>query len=230
MNGNGVVDSNEIVQGTLKYLENSPITFRAGGSRFSHVVGNIDISRLLAENLTLAFGAEFRSETFETIEGDLASYEAGGADSFAGNSKENSFISNRYNIGGYVSLGYDITENFLVDATGRFENYSDFGDAFVYKLSSRYKFGEDRVTLRGSFSTGFRAPSLHQVYTQKAQYSFVPGQGIQVSGLANNVSPQIRLLQIPSLDAEKSTNATVGLGINVTENFSFTADYYNIRS
>ena len=229
LNGNGVVDSDEIVQGTLKYRENSPITFRAGGTRFSHVVGNIDISRLLAENLTLAFGAEFRSETFETIEGDLASYEAGGADSFAGNSKENSFISNRYNIGGYVSLGYDITENFLIDATGRFENYSDFGDAFVYKLSSRYKFGEDLVTLRASFSTGFRAPSLHQVYTQKAQYSFVAGQGIQVSGLANNVSPQIRLLQIPSLDAEESTNATVGLGINVTENFSITADYYNIR-
>ena len=229
LDGDGLVDSNEIVPGTLKYLENSPITFRAGGTRFSHVVGNIDISRLLAENLTLAFGAEFRSETFETIEGDLASYEAGGADSFAGNSKENSFISNRYNIGGYVSLGWDITENFLLDATGRFENYSDFGDAFVYKLSSRYKFGEDRVTLRASFSTGFRAPSLHQVYTQKAQYSFVPGQGIQVSGLANNVSPQIRLLQIPSLDAEKSTNATVGLGINVTENFSITADYYNIR-
>jgi iron complex outermembrane recepter protein len=229
LNGNGVVDSDEIVQGTLKYRENSPITFRGGGTRFSHVVGNIDISRLLAEKLTLAFGAEFRSETFQTIEGDLASYEAGGADSFAGNSKENSFISNRYNIGGYVSLGYDITENFLIDATGRFENYSDFGDAFVYKLSSRYKFAEDRVTLRGSFSTGFRAPSLHQVYTQKAQYSFVPGAGIQVSGLANNVSPQIRLLQIPSLDAEKSTNVTVGLGVNVTDNFSITADYYNIR-
>lgn len=229
LNGNGVVDSDEIVQGSLKYLENSPITFRVGGARFSHVVGNIDISRLLAENLTLAFGAEFRSETFETIEGDLASYEAGGADSFAGNSKENSFTSNRYNLGGYVSLGYDITENFLIDATGRFENYSDFGDAFVYKLSTRYKFGEDLVTLRGSFSTGFRAPSLHQVYTQKAQYSFVPGSGIQVSGLANNVSPQIRLLQIPALDAEKSTNLTVGVGVNVTENLSFTVDYYNIR-
>ena len=139
-------------------------------------MGNIDISRLLAENLTLAFGSEFRSETFETIEGDLASYEAGGADSFAGNSKENSFTSNRYNIGGYVSLGYDITENFLVDATGRFENYSDFGDAFVYKLSSRYKFGEDRVTIRGSFSTGFRAPSLHQVYTKRHNIALFPAR------------------------------------------------------
>lgn len=229
VNANGLVDTDEIVPGTFKYRENSPITFRAGGTRFSHTVGNIDISRLLAENVTIAFGSEFRSETFETIEGDLASYEAGGADSFAGNTKENSFISNRYNFGGYLSFGFDITEDFLIDATGRFENYSDFGDAFVYKFSTRYKFAEDKVTLRGSYSTGFRAPSLHQIYTQKSQYSFVPGQGIQVSGLANNVSPQIRLLEIPALDAEKSTNLTVGLGLNLSENFSFTFDYYDIR-
>lgn len=228
LNSNGIVDSNEIAPGTFKYRENSPITFRAGGTRFNHTVGNIDISRLLAENFTVAFGSEFRSETFETIEGDLASYEAGGADSFAGNTKENSFVSNRYNFGGYLGFGYDFTENFLIDLTGRYENYSDFGDAFVYKVSSRYKFA-DVVTLRGSYSTGFRAPSLHQIYTQKAQYSFVPGQGIQVSGLANNVSPQIRLLQIPALDAEKSTNLTVGLGLNLTENLSFTFDYFNIK-
>jgi iron complex outermembrane recepter protein len=229
LNNNGLVDSDEIEPGTLKYLENSPITFRAGGARFSHTVGNIDVSRLITENFTVAFGSEFRSETFETIEGDLASYEAGGADSFAGNTKENSFTSNRYNFGGYLSFGYDITESFLIDVTGRFENYSDFGDAFVYKISSRYKLAEDKLTLRGSYSTGFRAPSLHQIYTQKAQYSFVPGSGIQVSGLANNVSPQIRLLQIPRLDAEKSNNLTVGLGVNLTDNFTFTLDYYNIK-
>jgi len=229
LDNDGVVDSNEIVAGSLKYLENSPITFRAGGTRFAHTVGNIDISRLIAENLTVAFGSEFRSETFEVIEGDLASYEAGGADSFAGNTKENSFTSNRYNFGGYLSFGYDITESFLIDLTGRFENYSDFGDAFVYKISSRYKLADDKVTLRGSYSTGFRAPSLHQIYTQKAQYSFVPGQGIQVSGLANNVSPQIRLLNIPRLDAEKSNNLTVGMGFNVNENLTFTVDYYNIK-
>jgi iron complex outermembrane recepter protein len=128
-----------------------------------------------------------------------------------------------------LSFGYDITEDFLLDLTGRFENYSDFGDAFVYKLSTRYKFLDDKITFRGSYSTGFRAPSLHQIYTQKAQYSFVPGQGIQVSGLANNVSPQIRLLQIPSLDAEKSNNITLGLGFNITDNLSFTVDYYNIK-
>lgn len=232
MNGDLTVDPNEgveLVQGALKYLDKSPITFRAGGVQFNHTVGNIDISKSLSDKITVAFGSEFRSETFETIEGDLASYDAGGADSYAGNSKENSFVSNRYNFGGYLSFGFDLTEDFLIDATGRLENYSDFGDAFVYKLSSRYKFAEDKVTLRGSYSTGFRAPSLHQIYTQKAQYSFVPGQGIQVSGLINNVSVQARLLGIDPLDAEKSTNLTLGLGLNPAENFSVTVDYYNIH-
>jgi outer membrane cobalamin receptor len=41
---------------------------------------------------------------------------------------------------------------------------SDFGGATVWKLSSRYKFAEDKVTLRGSIS-GFRA-TLHQIYSK----------------------------------------------------------------
>jgi iron complex outermembrane recepter protein len=227
-----VIDPNEgveLIQGAYKYRENSPVTFRAGGTRFSHMVGNIDISKSLGSKVTLSFGSEFRSETFQTIEGDVASYEAGGADSFAGNSAENSFISNRYNFGGYLGFGFDITENFLIDATGRYENYSDFGDAFVYKLSTRYKFMDDKITLRGSYSTGFRAPSLHQIFTQKAQYSFVPGQGIQVSGLVNNVSREANLLGVPKLDAEKSNNLTVGVGAKITDNFSLTIDYYSIK-
>jgi iron complex outermembrane receptor protein len=231
-NGDGTTDDNEgveLLQGDLKYRENSPVTFRAGGTQFNHIVGNIDIMKSLSKIVTLSFGSEFRSETFQIIEGDLASYEAGGADSFAGNSKENSFSSNRYNIGGYVTFGFDFTEDFLIDATGRFENYSDFGDAFVYKLSTRYKFLEDKITLRGSLSTGFRAPSLHQIYTQKAQYSFVAGQGIQVSGLVNNVSREANLMNLDKLDAEKSSNITLGLGVKPIDNLSFTVDYYNIK-
>ncbi|WP_079688534.1 TonB-dependent receptor [Ohtaekwangia koreensis] len=224
-NTTGLTDS----EGNLLYREKSPIIFRAGGYSFSHNVGNIDISRSISEKVSVAFGSEFRSENFEIIEGDLASYDAGGADSFAGNSAENSFKSNRYNFGGYLDFGIDLTENFLVNATGRYENYSDFGDAFVYKLSTRYKFWGDKITIRGSVSTGFRAPSLHQINVQKAQYGFVPGEGIQVSGLVNNVSPQAKLIGVPKLDAEKSANISIGIGAKPGENFNFTVDYYNIK-
>lgn len=227
-NTNGVVDAGELTEGSLLYRENSPISFDPGGTRFSHIVGNIDISKEISSSLGMAFGAEFRNETFTVIEGELASYDGGGADSFAGNTPENSGKFNRYNFGGYFDLAWDVTDDFLLNGTIRAENYSDFGQAFVWKLSSRYKLMDDKMTLRASASTGFRAPTLHQIYTQKAQYSFIPGSGIQVGGLVSNVSPQAKFLGIPQLDPEESMNITLGLGVRPTENFDITVDYYHI--
>ncbi len=228
-NADGLVDPGEVIGGTDLYRENSPISFNPGGTKFTHNVGNIDISKLISDQVSIGFGAEFRNEVFEIIEGDLASYDGGGSDSFGGNRPENSGKFNRYNFGGYFDISADITEHFLVNGTVRLEDYSDFGEAFVWKISSRYKFLQDKLTLRASVSTGFRAPTLHQIYTQRAQFSFVPGQGIQVGGLINNVSPQARLLNIPQLDAEESTNFTVGIGAKLNQNFNFTIDYYNIQ-
>lgn len=214
--------------GAYIYRENSPITFKPGGTMFSHQVWNLDLSRAMSEKLSIGLGAEFRSETFEIVEGDKASWDGIGADSFSGNRPENSGVFNRYNFGGYFDLGYDVSKNFLISATIRNEYYSDFGNAFVYKLSSRLKTMEDRLTIRGSYSTGFKAPTLHQIYTQRVQYSFVPGQGIQSIGLINNVSPQARLLGVKPLTPEESKNLTLGAGIKVAENMNVTVDYYNI--
>jgi iron complex outermembrane receptor protein len=214
--------------GAYIYQVNSPISFKPGGTSFSHQVWNLDISRALTEKLSLALGSEFRSETFEIVPGDKASWDGIGADSYAGNRPENSGIFNRYNFGGYIDAGYDVTRSFLVSATIRNEYYSDFGNAFVYKVSSRVKMVEDRVTLRGSYSTGFKAPTLHQIYTQRVQYSFVPGKGIQSIGLINNVSPQARVLGVKPLTPEKSKNLTLGLGAKLTNDINLTFDYYDI--
>ncbi|AQS94390.1 ferric enterobactin receptor [Polaribacter sp. BM10] len=227
-NNNGTIDDGEVTEGSQLYRENSKKSFDPGGTSFSHNVGNIDVSKILSDNLSVAFGTEFRYETFEIIEGELGSYDGGGADSFAGNSPENSGQFTRYNFGGYASLNWNPTENLTLDGTIRSENYSDFGNAFVWKASGAYTIN-DKYTLRGSLSTGFRAPTLHQIYTQKAQYSFVPGQGIQVGGLVNNVSSQAGLLGIPKLKEETSTNFTLGLGGKVNRNLSFTVDYYSIN-
>lgn len=224
-NESDIKDSN----GVNIYKENSPITFKPGGVSFSHIVGNLDISKVLSDKISIGFGSEVRTETYTVSEGDKASWDGEGADSFSGNRPENSGQWNRYNLGGYLDLAYDFTQDFLVNGTVRYEDYSDFGSATVWKLSSRYKFYDDKITLRGSFSTGFRAPTLHQIYTQKSQYSFVPGQGIQINGLINNVSVQARILGVPKLDAEKSTNITVGIGANLFKKFNFTIDYYNIE-
>ena len=210
------------------YRENSPLSFKPGGTAFTHLVGNLDISRALTDQVNIGFGTEFRSETFEIFEGDQASWDGIGADSYAGNRPENSGAFNRYNFGGYLNLDYDVTKEFLLSATIRNEYYSDFGNAFVYKFSSRFKTYEDRITLRGSYSTGFKAPTLHQIYTQRVQYSFDATVGIREVGLFNTVSPEARQVGAKPLTPEESKNLTLGIGARVTDDINVTFDFYNI--
>ncbi|MFL6657820.1 MAG: TonB-dependent receptor plug domain-containing protein [Massilia sp.] len=206
----------------------SPTNFHPGGANFKHAVFNADMSKQVAQKVNMYFGTELRWEQFDTIAGEPVSYENGGADSFAGNDILNSGTKRRRNYGVYAGGIFDITDKFLIDAIGREEKYSDFGNAFVWKLSSRYKVN-DKVVLRGSLSTGFRAPSLHQLFTQKTQYSFVAGQGIQQSGLFNNDSPVTRGFGQGPLKPEKSDNITLGFGVKPDTNTSMTLDYYHIK-
>ncbi|MES2520274.1 MAG: TonB-dependent receptor [Bacteroidota bacterium] len=206
----------------------SPTRFKPGGYEFSHIVGNIDVSKAVTDKLGVAFGIEARSEKYTIIAGDEASYTGEGSNSFPGILAANAGSNQRFNIGAYLDLSYDISKDFLINGTVRTENYSDFGSKNVWKLSSRYKLADDKIVLRASASTGFRAPTLHQIYAQSTQAAFVGGT-IQLSGLFNNKSSQARLLGIPALKPEQSTNYTFGVGLNPTKNLSITLDYYTIN-
>ena len=206
---------------------NSPVSFKPGGFSFNHIVGNMDFSKAVRDNLFIAIGSEFRTESWELIAGDTASYSGQGANSFPGFQQRNAIKASRYNIGAYLDLTWDITEDFLIGGTIRSEKYSDFGNANVFKATSRYKIG-DAFTLRGSISSGFRAPTLHQQYLSLSQASFSGGD-IVITGLANNYSREARLLGVPRLKAEKSNNISFGFGFNPNRNFSLTADYYSIN-
>lgn len=209
--------------------ERSPTSFKTGGYGFHHIVGNLDVSKnFLDDKLHFGFGAEARTETYRIFAGDTASYSGSGSNSFPGITSVNATTNSRYNLGGYVDLGYDISKDFLINGTIRSEKYSDFGNATVWKASSRYKIADDKFVIRASASTGFRAPSLQQIYSQSTQASFVGGF-IQLSGLFNNNSVQARLLGIPKLSPEKSTNYTFGIGLNPTKNFNISLDYYLIN-
>lgn len=210
----------------------SPIEFKPGGYKFTHNVGNIDINKKLNDKFSLAFGSEARVENFEIKAGDEASYIKGpldapaGANSFPGTRPENAGLFTRFNIGGYVDLAADITEKFLLNGTIRAENYSDFGNALVYKVSTRL-LATDKFTIRGSASTGFRAPTLHQLNLQTTQASFVDGV-IKETGIFRNGSAQIKQLGVPKLSPEKSLNLTAGIALKPSADLNITLDYYNI--
>lgn len=216
---------NRTVNHSLK--EASPIAFKPGGYSFSNVIGNVDISKSLTDNFAIGFGTEVRRETYRIIAGDTASYSGEGANSFPGIRQENATTNSRFNLGAYFDASLNVTNNWLLNGTVRGEKYSDFGSAFVWRLSSRYRLAGDNFVLRGSVSTGFRAPTLHQIYAQSTQASFVGGT-IQLSGLFNNRSKQAFALGIPLLKPERSNSYTVGVGVKPVSNLSMTLDYYDI--
>lgn len=208
-------------------LKASPTAFKPGGYGFSNVVGNVDISKSVTDDFAIGFGTEARKETYKIIAGDTASFSAEGANSFPGIRTENAGTFSRYNIGAYFDASLNVTKDWLIDGTVRGEKYSDFGSAFVYRASTRIKVAGDNFVLRGSVSSGFRAPTLHQIYAQSTQASFAGGT-IVSSGLFNNNSKQAFLLGVPKLKPEKSNNFTIGIGAKPTKNLNITLDYYDI--
>lgn len=208
--------------------ENSPTSFNSGGYTFSNTLANLDLSRSIGK-LSLAFGSEFRVENFEARAGDEASYSpAPGTDSFPGLTPENEVDEDRNNIGVYANVDYDVTEAFLIGGAVRFENYSDFGSNFSWKLNSRYLLGENNGAIRASVSTGFRAPSLHQIFLSNIQTT-AGASGLIQEGTFSNVDDITRnVLGVPQLDAETSFNFTAGITYKLADNITFSADYYNI--
>ena len=217
----------------------SPSDFYNGAHQFSHVVNNLDIVRTFENTgidaLTVAFGAEHRTERFVTEEGEFASYGDGtpdiadrtGSESFGGFKPENASNDYRNNLGIYTDITADITESFLVGGALRFENYSDFGANVSWKLNSRWKTKNDKLSLRGSLSSGFRAPSLHQVF-YTAITTTLTENGIQQNGILNNSDPALRALGIPELNPETSFNIGAGFAYRINKNMGLTADIYQI--
>ncbi len=205
----------------------SPTSFDVGGYSFSNILANLDISRSF-ETINLGFGAEVRSENFEAKAGEVASYVDGGVQSFPGLQPANVVDENRNNFGGYLDLEWEPTTDFLLTGAIRYENFSDFGNNTSWKVSGRYSLG-DKGALRGSYSTGFRAPALHQIYLSNIQ-TLISGGTVSNQGTFNNVDPIIRNgLGVPQLTAETSKNFTLGITYKPAPKFSLSLDFYNVK-
>ncbi|MGG8496781.1 TonB-dependent receptor [Tenacibaculum sp. TC6] len=205
---------------------NSPTSFNAGAYAFSNIIGNFDVNRSFGE-VSVGVGVEARQERFEVTAGQEESYVDGGAQSFPGLQPSNALDETRTNVGVYGTIDWDVSSKFLIGGAIRYENYSDFGGNTSWKINSRYKIGEAGV-LRASYSTGFRAPSLHQVYLSNVQ-TLVSGGTISNQGTFNNVSQVIKDLGVAPLFAETSKNISAGITVKASNDFTISLDYYNVR-
>jgi iron complex outermembrane recepter protein len=207
----------------------SPTTFRPGGYAFSNVIENADLTKTFSEKVSFSAGLEYKQEKFEAFKGDPFSRYGGGSDSFAGIAEEQEGEWKRNNFALYSGLDIDFSDKFLATVAGRFENFSDVGSNFSWKVASRYKLS-NTTAIRGSISTGFRAPSLHQQKLSNTQYIIVAGSSEPLlQGTIQNGTPEARALGIQDLFPETSLNFTAGITFGNRNGFSGSLDFYNIK-
>ncbi|WP_239004458.1 TonB-dependent receptor [Lacinutrix sp. WUR7] len=210
---------------------NSPTSFDVGAYTFSNTLANLDLSKEIGK-FVVSFGGEVRGERFTAKAGEWASYYnpsgSGGAQSFPGLQPSNAVSATRDNYGVYGALDWEPTEKLLIGGAVRYEDFSDFGDNTSWKVNGRYSLGE-KGAIRASYGTGFRAPSLHQIYLSNVQ-TLVSGGSISNQGTFNNVDPIIRDgLGVPQLTAETSKNISAGITFKPVNNLSLSLDFYNVK-
>ena len=211
----------------------SPTSFDPGDYIQADTNLNLDFTFPINDQLFLAAGAEYRTETFEIVAGDKASWEIGPLATQGFSSGSNGFNGfpdiaagtwSRSNSAFYAEAEYSAVENWLLAGAVRYENFDDFGSTTNYKLATNVGLS-DELKLRGSYSTGFRAPTPGQqnAFNVSTQFDLALNDLVN-NGTIPSTNPVAELVGGKPLDAEKSTNVTAGIvadlsGANLTVDF-----------
>jgi iron complex outermembrane receptor protein len=150
----------------------------------------------------------------------------GGAQVFPGFRPDDAGTHFRTNLAGYVDAELDITKSLLFGAAVRAENYSDFGSTLTGKVTARYN-PISHLAIRAAYSTGFRAPSLQQIYFTAVSTNFINGIPFEV-GTFSNDSRAASVLGIPQLKEETSENLSFGITAMPISGLEITVDAYQI--
>jgi iron complex outermembrane receptor protein len=216
----------------------SPTEFDAGGFEFMQHTTNLDFSRYYRDwlrGVSLAAGLEYRRETYEIFAGEPGSYADfdgpgsgnAGSQGFPGFQPVDEVDASRNSKAAYVDMEFRTTPKLFLTGALRGEDYDDFGNTINGKVSFAYA-ATPLLNLRGSASSGFRAPSLHQRYFSSTFTDFIAGEAADVK-LARNDSELARLVGIPALKEEESMNYSLGLTWNPRTSTSLTLDVYQIN-
>jgi iron complex outermembrane receptor protein len=225
----------------------SPTAFYAGSLKFDQWTTNLDLTNSfnvgLPTPLKFATGAEFRKEKYTISAGEPNSYIGGGqtiiggpsngspaalgSQVFPGFKPSDAGAHTRSSKAVYVDFEQNLSDKWLVDLAGRFEDYSDFGNDSTVKLATRVEVTPE-LAFRGSVSTGFRAPHLAQEWFSSTATNFIGGVPFDI--LTFPVSAvAARALGASDLQPEKSTNISVGGTWNSKSGFSASVDFYQIK-
>ncbi len=244
----------------------TPTEFNPGGYIQRERLFNADFSYpletgLFASPLNIAVGYERRNERFEIVAGDPASFALGeladpdafpafpsgqgfstSSNGFPGFSTAIAGAAERVSNSIYLDLETDVTDRLTVQGAVRFEDYDGFDETTNFKVGALYEVTE-ALRLRGTFSTGFRVPTVGQetvvnVTTQFDSQGNLADQGTvplnsAVGQLAADfvsapVSEGGLGLSRPTLGPEEAENFSLGFAFDAF-GFTATVDYFNIK-
>ena len=229
----------------------SPLEVYAGGFSFTQNTTNLDLTKFyddVMSGLNVAVGSEYRMEAYDITAGQeesWATYDVngeiwngdaatqvtdffgrsrpGGIQVFPGFRPANERNATRNSYAFYGDLELDVNKNLFLSGAVRYENYSDFGSTFNWKLAGIVKVS-DNVNIRAAASTGFRAPSLAQLNFNTISTNFISGVPYEV-GTFSNDSQIAGALGIPQLKQEESFSASFGFTAKIPDaNLSLTVD------
>ena len=223
---------------------NIPTNYKPGTYVERDRVFNLDLSRslptaMLPSPLNIGVGLEYRIEEFETLAGEENSYfidrsptdlgDQGfgiGSNGFVGFPPGIAKKNNRGSYAAYIDLETNVTKDLLVGAAGRYEDFETFGDTLNGKLNARWQ-TTSAVALRGSISTGFRAPTVGQANIQSVTTAISDGK--LTNELNFPAGPLVGIVDgAKPLKPEKAFNLSAGTVMDFG-GLSLTVDYYRIQ-
>ena len=215
------------------------VYYDAGAYTETDRVLNADLSRPfdvgLWGPLNVAFGLEYRDETFRIDNGEpnsffidpnLAAQGFGvGSNGFPGFQPGDAGENTVRAFAAWLDLESDVSERVLLGGALRYENYADFGNTLDGKVAVRLQVNEN-VALRGAASTGFRVPTAGQANLRNVTTEFQAGMLADIATLPPT-NPIAQQKGAQALTPEESTNLTLGAVFHAGP-LDVTVDYYNI--
>jgi iron complex outermembrane receptor protein len=228
----------------------SPRDFDTGDLLEEDYTLNIDFSRQLNDKTNMAWGLEMRQENYVITAGDVFSRDPGpytwvnfqtnpetglpysappiGASGRSGFGADSAGTFTRDNFAAYVDVEWDVSDDTLIQAAGRVENFDDFGTTANGKLAFRHNLN-DNFTLRGAVSTGFRAPTPGQSNVTSIVTTFDGTTGLQTQqGTVKPTDPLAVSLGGKALEPEESTNISIGFTASPNDDWTITFDIYSV--
>ena len=218
----------------------SPTSFEPGDLTQLERGANADFvwpwqNDVFATPVNVAFGAEWREETYKIRPGDTASWENGptgalfgvGSDGFQGDSPEAAGDFSQYSRAAYLDLETDVVEHWTVGVAGRYEDTSNFDSTFDWKVSTRFAF-TDTFAVRATVNTGFRTPTPGQLNTLDVTTTADSSGNLVPLGTFPVASEAAIALGATPVTAEESLAYSAGFVWSPSDVFSLTLDYYNI--